>query len=174
MQITGEHDLPVVKEVMAGPDRSAAILATSWLDDYLTAALKSKLLDDKDTANKIFKPSGPVGAFVTKAELGYLMKLYSKESRDDLINIGGIRNMFAHWTKTIDFGSRDVRKKCEELTLWDRIWSQHPNYEEMKAQRPRPFTQVVARSFFIETIGMAVNFLNWVAEKDVKDPHTKW
>src|ERR1700730_3819999 len=103
MQITGEADMPVAKEILEAPDRSAAILATSWLDDYLTVAIRTKLLDDKDTANKLFKPSGPLGSFVTKSELGYLLKLYSKDSRDDLIQISGVRNMFAHWTKTVDF-----------------------------------------------------------------------
>jgi hypothetical protein len=73
MQITGETDLPVAKEIYAAPDRSAAILATSWLDEYLTMAISSKLLDDKDTANKLFKPSGPLGNLVPKAELGYLL-----------------------------------------------------------------------------------------------------
>jgi hypothetical protein len=174
MQIPGEQDIPVADEIAKAPDRSAAILATSWLDEYLTAAIRSKLLDDKDAAHKLFKPSGPIGAFAAKAELGYLLKLYGKKTRDDLGQITGIRNMFAHWTKTIDFGSRDIRTKCEGLTLWDRIWSSHPNYAEMKAERPRPFTQAIARSFFLETIGHAVTFLNWVATKDVKDPHTKW
>jgi hypothetical protein len=174
VQIPGQDDLPIAQEIYPAPDRSAAILATSWLDEYLTAAIKSKLLEDKDTANKLLKPSGPLGAFATKAELGYLLGMYSKQSRDDLIHISGIRNIFAHWIKTVDFGSRDVRPKCESLTLFDRTWSQHSNYEEMKSKRPRPFTRVIAREFFLETIGIAVTLLNWIKEHNIKDGHTRW
>lgn len=61
MQITGSIDVPVAKEVNEASDRGAAILATSWVDDYLTAAIKSKLLDDENTTSKLFKPSGPLG-----------------------------------------------------------------------------------------------------------------
>jgi len=172
MQITGESDLPIAKEIHAAPDRSAAILATSWLDDYLTTAIRTKLLDDKDTANKLFKPSGPLGNLVPKAELGYLLKLYSKESRDDLIHIAGIRNMFAHWTKTVDFGSREIRLKCETLTLFDRLWRAHPDYENM--QKPKSFSLEISRTRFLDTIGIAVNMLNWITAKSVDNPHTKW
>ena len=130
------------------------------------------MLDDKDTAHKLTKPSGPCGALGTKAELGYLLKLYSKESRDDLVHISFIRNSFAHWTKTIDFGSRDIRLKCEELTLFERIWSQTGFYDGMK--KPKPFSRENARAMFLETIGIAVNMLNWVATKPVENSHLKW
>jgi hypothetical protein len=173
MQITGEVDLPIAKEIYAAPDRSAAILATSWLDEYLTVAIKTKLLDDKDTANKLLKPSGPLGNLVPKAELGYLLKLYGKETRDDLIHIAGIRNMFAHWTKTVDFGSRDIRQKCESLTLFDRIWSAHSEYEKTM-KKSKPFSSEISRTRFLDTIGLAVNMLNWEVTIPVLNAHDKW
>lgn len=158
MQIPGEDDMPVAREISQATDRSAAILATSWLDEYLTTALRSRLHQDRDTANKLFKPSGPLGALTTKIELGYLLEFYNKETRDDLIHISGIRNLFAHWTKTIDFGSRDIRIAVEGLTLFHRVWSGHQAYESMKP--PKPFTKEHARQRFLSTVSIAVNVLN--------------
>jgi hypothetical protein len=173
MQITGEADIPIAKEISNAPDRSAAILATSWLDEYLTKAIKSRLLDDTDTTHKLLKPTGPIGALANKAELGYLLRLYSKEARDDLVHISGIRNMFAHWTKPIDFGSRDVHLKCESLTSFDRLWAVHPDYEA-RIKKSKPFNKDVSRDIFLSTVGIAVNFLNWIVEKDIKESYTKW
>jgi hypothetical protein len=171
MQIAGTQDIPVTDEIYMATDRGAAILATSWLDDYLTAAIKSKLLNDKDTIKKLFKPSGALGSLGVKADIGFLLRLYSKKTRDDLHHIAGIRNLFAHWSKTIDFGSRDIRIACEQLTITDRIFATHFNHE----RKPQPFTRETARNEFLVNIGHAVTMLNWIATQPaVQDPHTKW
>ncbi len=171
MQIAGAHDVPVTDEIFKATDRGAAILATSWLDDYLIAAIKSKLLDDKDTIKKLFKPSGALGGLSVKTDVGFVLKLYGKETRDDLHHIAGVRNLFAHWSKTIDFGSRDIRTAFEKLTITDRIFAAHEGHEP----KARPFTRETARDEFLVNVGHAVTMLNWIATQPaVQDPHTKW
>jgi hypothetical protein len=139
-------DMPISKEVQNSPDRSAAIVATS---------IKSRLLKDSDVTNKLFKPSGPMGGFAAKVELGYLLNIYTKETRADLLTMADIRNMFAHWTKTVDFGSREIRLKCETLTIRARAWSRLPFYQELET----PLNYKTARTMFVDCVGLASAYL---------------
>jgi hypothetical protein len=161
--IVEQADMPISKEVQNSPDRSAAIVATSYAEDKLTVAVKSRLLKDSDITNKLFKPSGPMGGFAAKVELGYLLNIYTKETRADLLTMADIRNMFAHWTKTVDFGSREIRLKCETLTIRVRAWSHLPFYQGIEM----PLNSKTARTVFLDCIGLAAAYLYHAA----KFPH---
>ena len=149
-----QHGLAL--EMHNAPDRVSAILGVAFVEEKLTEAIKSRLLNDKDAASKLFKPSGPIGAYASKVELGYLLGLYKKETRNDLLILGEIRNSFAHWTKLIDFGSREIRPKCENLTLYERVFGP-------KIDRPKPFDRRMAKDEFLETVSIAANICHsWV------------
>ena len=160
IQIYKREEESMALEIHRAPDRSAAIIATAFLEEKLTAAVRFKLLPDKDTLDKLFKPSGPIGAYASKVEMAYLLALFSKETRDDLLLVGEIRNAFAHWTKLIDFGSSDIKPICEALTLYTRVFGP-------KIDRPKPFDKRKARDEFTETISIAANLCHSV----VATPH---
>ncbi len=96
MQVPDMKDFPIFKEITIERDRGAALIMAGFLDAKLTDAIKACLRSDKDYLTKLFKPGGPIGAFGTKVDLGYLLKLYRKETRRDLEAVVTIRNRFAH------------------------------------------------------------------------------
>jgi hypothetical protein len=155
IQVYNPAEYPLAEEIHNAPDRICAVLAVAFLEEKLTAAVKSRLLKDDDTLKKLFKPSGPLGPYATKTELAYLLKLFSMQTRNDLLVLGEIRNSFAHWTKLIDFGSRDIRPKCEALTLYTRVFGH-------KDDRKKPFDRRMARDEFIETVSIAANLCHSV------------
>ena len=141
-------DLHIAAEIDDAPDRICAILGLAYLDEKLTMALEGQLVKDKSTAKKLFRPNGPIGAFGTKAELGYMLGLYSVAVRDDLLVLAEIRNMFAHFTKLIDFGSRDIYKRCEALDGFRNAFTLSENFF------PKPFNRATARKRWIYAISV--------------------
>ena len=96
MQAPDQADFPIIGEILTERDRAAAVVAGGFLEAKLTEVLRVSLRDDVDTARQLLKPTGPLGAFGNKVLLGYMLRLYRKESRNDMILIGEIRNRFAH------------------------------------------------------------------------------
>jgi len=156
MQIPEEVDFPIIKEILGERDRGAAIVATGFLEAKLTDAIKACLRDHADTAKRLFRPTGPIGAFGNKALLGFMLKLYRLETLADLTLIGAIRNRFAHNPEPMTFGDDYVMERCEKLTLVKRVWSEIPNFKF----QPRPFDQASARKEFLDTVSLAANFLH--------------
>lgn len=104
-----------LREIAAAPDRSAAIVGVAFLETDLRNAIEARLENNEDLLNKMFKPTGPLGPFETKANLGFLLKIYNAGILADLRDLAWIRNRFAHSREPIEFGSRDIRLKCESL-----------------------------------------------------------
>lgn len=150
-----KKDLPIAGEIHSASDRSAAIVATSWLDTKLTTAIKSRLLRDKNITDKLLRPGKPIGALGTKIDLGFLLNLYSSETRDDLERLSSIRNKFAHWDDPTTFGTREIRLLCEELTLPRRVWGVIPSFEFPTS----PYKPEEARKQFLETISLTCSAL---------------
>jgi hypothetical protein len=155
MQMPEETDFPIIAEIMGERDRAAAIIAAGFLDGKLTEAIKACLRADEDTANRLFRPTGPLGAFGNKALIGYMLKLYRKETREDFRLIGEIRNCFGHVAEPMTFATPYVLERCEKLTLVKRVWSVIPDFEFAK----RPLDAVSARKEYLETVSLATNFL---------------
>lgn len=105
----------VIDEIERQTDRGAALIATALLEQTLVDLIRSKIIYEKDTFHKLFKPSGPIGDFSAKIDLGRLLGLYDSDTSNLLHTIREIRNTFAHAVKPIDFRSRDIRKRCEQL-----------------------------------------------------------
>lgn len=101
-------------------DRATAIVAASFLETDLRNAIEARLLKDENLINKLLKPTGPLGPFQTKAELAYLMGIYDAGIRDDIIEIAGIRNMFAHNVKPLKFNSKEIGNRCKTLRIVKR------------------------------------------------------
>ena len=160
MQIHDLKEAPIAAEIHGISDRASAIVATSYLDTKLTSAIKGQLVEDRDTLNKMFKPNGPLGPLGVKADIGFLLRIYSKETRNEIMTLAGIRNLFAHWEEPTTFGNRDIRLKCEVLTLPERVFGHIPGHEAIK----RPFDEATAKKQFIESVSIASTFLNHAAK----------
>ena len=68
MQVPDQKDFPIFQEIFRERDRGAALIAAGFLDEKLTDAIKASFREDKDIHNKLFKPSGPIGALRSVAQ----------------------------------------------------------------------------------------------------------
>lgn len=162
MQMPSKTDFPIFAEIARERDRGAALIAAGFLDIKLKEAVNACFRDDKDTVRKLTKSTGALGPFGIRIDLAYLLKLYRKETRDDLILIATIRNAFAHQPDPIDFGTKEICENCEKLTLMKRVWGMIPNYPFNE----RPFKQATARHEYLESVSLAINFLDHQAKHE--------
>jgi DNA-binding MltR family transcriptional regulator len=113
-------------------DRAAGIVAGSIAETRLEQALRSRLRTAdttklKEIVQQLFRPSGALGSFSTKIDLGYLMRLLSDEAYKDLTCIKNIRNDFAHELGHDSFDVPSIRDRCKNLILVDRHVGPIPN-----------------------------------------------
>jgi hypothetical protein len=161
MQMPDQVDFPIIREILTERDRGAAVVAGGFLEAKLTEVLRVSLRDDADTARQLLKPTGPLGSFGNKVLLGYMLRLYRKESRNDMILIGEIRNRFAHRPEPLTFGDAFVLERCQKLTLYGRVWSVIPDMDT----KP-PSDAASARKRYIETVSLAANFLHHQSKQE--------
>lgn len=98
-------------------DRGAALLAGADLDVALEEILTGhfdKELNAEDV-NLIFGESGPLVAFASKIRIAYAMGFYGPVTRDDLLLIARIRNVFAHSAKNIAFDNTLIEGNCKHM-----------------------------------------------------------
>lgn len=106
---------PLWKELTGVSERTAVIVSAALLEDKLADIIKSRLRNDTDAQKKMFKSSGPLGSLGPKGDLAFLMGIISEKTRDDIGQIGQIRNFFAHWSRLDSFNGRDVRRLVDKL-----------------------------------------------------------
>jgi len=111
----------VIKEItMARSERAAAIVAGTLVEDHLTTVLKRHLIDNPKKVRELFDVTGPLGAFGTKIDLGYLLGLYSEAAWKELDTIKRIRNEFAHKMEANSFQRQKISGLSDNLKLWEQ------------------------------------------------------
>lgn len=110
-------DLFAVSEnVKVQPDRGAAIITVSFVEEHLRYAIDRKFVElSPRTSSRIFEGSGPLSTFYSRVLIGYALGLYDKTAKEELITLGQIRNHFAHTIKEIDFEAEAISKLCKQL-----------------------------------------------------------
>jgi hypothetical protein len=161
LMVRGPEEFPIAMEVHRASDRAAVIVSVAYLDEILLRRVQIATIEDKDCRHKLFKPSGPLGPFQNRVDLGYLLRMYSKEARDDLRLIGEIRNRFAHFAGVSDFSDKENRQKCERLTAYERVLGASPIPHSFPS---RPFDQATARKHFIDNVSTIANLLSQQTE----------
>ena len=100
--------------------RAAAIVGAVLVEESLTNLLKSRLNRDQGILDDVFRPSGPMGTFSTKIKMGFLMGLYSPETRRELDTIREIRNEFAH-NMARSFDVQRIRDLANNLSRSEQV-----------------------------------------------------
>lgn len=111
----------VVAAVETASDIGAACIATAYLGERLTTAIKACFVAEADN-NKIihkalFGKGRPLGSFYTKTELAYALGLLGPKARKDLDLIREIRNELAHLVDTLTFDTPCIKSRCNELWI---------------------------------------------------------
>ena len=96
-------------------DRGTAIIATAWIDDALEASLRAFFRRDKEVAEKMLQPDGPLGSFSSRIKMAYLLGIITSSLMSDLEIIRGIRNDFAHLRLDVRFTDQSIRDRCKSL-----------------------------------------------------------
>lgn len=103
-------------ELEAQTDRGAAIIGCAIVDDFLTDAIKKRLILKSDVSNRLFKhESGPLAHFSAKIDMGFALGLNRNDMRSDMHTIRRIRNGFAHSAPRLAFSDSEVTRLCSEL-----------------------------------------------------------
>lgn len=82
------------KELYDGPDRAAAVVLGALAERALEKLLRNHMR--KSGVDELFKPSGLLGDFGAKIQMGYAINLFGSQTKKDLNIIRHLRNQFAH------------------------------------------------------------------------------
>jgi hypothetical protein len=110
-----ERDRETTDAIDRHDDRSAAILAASFLEDRLTRGIKARLIPDAKAQKKFLEYPGPISTFAAKIDLAYLMGILDPGTTQRLHVIREVRNIFAHELGEITFNGSQIEKLCKKL-----------------------------------------------------------
>ena len=95
-------------------DRSAAILASSFLENCLEQLIREKLADHP-IKNELFRGFGLFATFSARADIALLLGLIPEHIYNDLKTIRKIRNEFAHTPLPLSFGEGKIKDLAANL-----------------------------------------------------------
>ena len=101
-------EIGFMKELDGDSDRAVAIICAALIDEKLTDCLVKYMHAKKKITDDLFSPSGALGNFAVRADVGFLIGMYGEVAHQDLRTIAKIRNAFAHQTKVNSFSMSPV------------------------------------------------------------------
>lgn len=97
-------------------DRAAAILAASFLEDFLTGFLRKFMVDDSQATKNMLQGFGPLATFSARRECAYVFGYIDDSLRKDLKVIAKVRNEFAHNYDRNSFSDSPIANLCANLS----------------------------------------------------------
>jgi len=95
-------------------DRGAAVLAASYLDQYLGERLRAQLVDDP-SVDELFRGYGPLSTFAAKTDMAFALGLMTRDMKSDVRLIRKIRNHFAHHPEFTSFNNPPAKDWCAQI-----------------------------------------------------------
>jgi hypothetical protein len=117
-ELPDEHHLATYSELLtAESDRSAAIMASAFVEQTLWVMLNSFTVDAGEQVRKQWfeGATAPFRSFSAKIELGYAIGIYGPLTKGRLDRIRNIRNVFAHRSLPLDFTHPTLKDECAKL-----------------------------------------------------------
>jgi hypothetical protein len=111
----------VIDEIEAGSHRATALVAGAFVEEHLTMLIRARLAPDEKMQGELFRPGGALGDFGVKVDLGFLLRLYTKQAWKELDTIVRIRNDFAHKIEITSFDIQPTKDLCANLSRWETI-----------------------------------------------------
>jgi len=143
-----------LNELSTAPDRVAAIVAASLVEDSLRWALNGYLIlnisDDEERA--LFENAGILSSFHAKILMGKALGLYGSVARGDLMTIKDIRNAFAHAPRRIDFNTAPIADASQELHYIDAI----ARNMDRQILLTKPLSEKIPRERFMATVRIMI------------------
>ncbi|MEE8057343.1 MAG: MltR family transcriptional regulator [Pseudomonadales bacterium] len=115
-----KHQLVLLSEIENQSDRGSAIVGSTWVEEELKTAIKSKLIDDEKVWSRLFRNSGPLGTFSSNIDLAYMLGAITKYQHSDLQLLRKIRNDFAHKLvskeiEALNFDTPNIKDRCMSI-----------------------------------------------------------
>lgn len=115
-------------------NRAVAVVWPAIVENRLTDALRAYMRPDESVSKDLFRPEGALGTFGQKVKLGYMLGLYEKDLKDDLVLVTKIRNAFAHRVDITDFETSPIRDLMDQMTT---LKVHRDLLEHMKKENPQ-------------------------------------
>jgi len=107
-------------------ERAAAVLGAAYLDDLLKQLLEGFLVNDEAALKELLSDMNALGTYAVRAKVAYAAGIIAKDERDDLAQIGAIRNKFAHRKEALSFEEPPVSAHCGNFTLVKERFAAEP------------------------------------------------
>lgn len=117
-------------------DRAVAILAASFLENFLGKYLRHFMADDKIT-DELFDGYGPFSTFAQKINTAYAFKFIHKSIKNNLDIIKQIRNEFAHAPHVISFNDEKMKVLCNNLSTAKETHCENEPSKKYRIEKPR-------------------------------------
>ena len=119
--LRSELEVQAVSDLHKLPDRAAAIVGAAIIESQILEILKQELRNGKTFEQFFVNSSGAGSTLAAKLNVLYMLRLISKDAKQDLSCIGDIRNLFAHRLAISSFEHELVSKKCLELKMVEQF-----------------------------------------------------
>lgn len=106
-----------LNELVAGNDRSSALVACAIVDAALILALRAEFrhLTDDEFKKMVYDPKGIISSFAERIDLAYSLGVFGNKAKGMLDCIRRIRNVFAHSLKPLGFDHPLIMNECAKL-----------------------------------------------------------
>ena len=158
----------IIEKIDQGDDRSAGILAASFLQDRLVKAIKVRMVPDQKIISLTFKGYGPLADFRSQIDIAYLLGIIEIQRHGILHVIREIRNRFAHRLDADDFNTNIIKDLCDKLFSADTLRAtkaamliEQPHMADLYNVLLSPLIEKpeTPRSKYINTVELCVFFL---------------
>jgi hypothetical protein len=117
-EMSSEHASAFMEEVRREKnDRGAAILAATNTENALRYVIARRLAVARSDSDSLFGLNGPMGTFDLKIKMARALRIYGKETNDNLVLLRTIRNAFAHAHTPITFETAEIKSLCKFLVI---------------------------------------------------------
>ena len=133
MEAWKQYALPVFENLKKESDRGSVLVGAAFLDNLLERMLRLHLNskgDKEKIVDALFNFESVLGSLSSKIKMCYCLDLINKEIYSDCEIIRKIRNMCAHSSDNVFFGTRDVISLSVNLKGWQQ--SSNKNTDELK------------------------------------------
>jgi DNA-binding MltR family transcriptional regulator len=131
-------------------DRSAALLASSFLENCLEQLIREKLANHP-IKDGLFRGFGPLATFSARSDIALLLGLIPEHIYSDLKIIRKIRNEFAHTPRPLSFGEGQIKDLAANLIPAKGIQRSDGTMRTMAGGRSQFFSAVTWILIHIET-----------------------
>jgi hypothetical protein len=167
--IFNEEQRGALDDMHSGSDRVAGLIGGALIDAQLLAALQLRMRgEDNSRAYTRATKEGFLDSYNARVQLGYLLQMYGKETREDLEKIGEIRNKFAHMLDRLSFVQPPISGLCAKISAPDRMTFPPDMFSQMGGKPAQPIRFSGMRDRFVASIQLLMAEI--FHDKETHDP----